>query len=156
MHRFDQLLEGLGYSPSEPIPPAAIYKPLVIVGTLAYCSGAVPVANGILQYKGKVNSEVSVEQAQQSAALCAANNLRQVYATVGTLGRVKRIVRLTGYVNSDPGFTDQHLVLNGASDLLRTVFGDAGVGARSAVGMASLPLGAATETELIVELHPGD
>ncbi len=151
---FDHRFESLGYSLGEVSPPAAIYKAAVVVGNVVYCSGAVPVSGGKLMYEGKVHSEVSIEDAKRSAALCAANNLRQVYSAVGSLGRIARVVRLTGFVNSDPGFTDQHLIINGASELLREVFGDAGVGARSAVGVASLPLGSATETELIVELRP--
>ncbi len=154
MHTFDQILEEMGYSLSESAPPAAIYKPVVITGNIAYCSGAVPVTGGKLQYKGKVGSMVSIEKAKRSAALCAANNLRQLHSALGTLGRIARVVRLTGFVNSDPDFHDQHLVINGASELLRAVFGNAGVGARSALGMVSLPLGATTETELIVELLP--
>jgi len=153
MHEFDKKLEELGYSLSEPVPPAAIYKPVVIAGNLAYCSGAVPTAQGKLQYKGKVDSEVSLADAQRSAALCAANNLRQLYSVIGSLGRIARVIRLTGFVNSDSLFTDHHLVINGASELLRKVFGKAGIGARSAIGLASLPLGSTTETELIVELH---
>ena len=154
MHNYDRKLEELGYPLGQAAPPAAIYKPVVIAGGLAYCSGAVPVTGGKLQFRGKVPSAVSLDEAQKSAALCAANNLRQVYSAVGSLGRIRRVIRLTGFVNSDPDFTEQHLVINGASRLLRAVFGDAGVGARSAVGMVSLPLGATTETELIVELHP--
>jgi len=154
MHEFDRKLEELGYSLSEPVPPAAIYKPVVIVNNLAYCSGAVPTAEGRLQFKGKVNSKVSLVDAQRSAALCVANNLRQLYSVTGGLGRIARVVRLTGFVNSDPLFTDHHLVINGASELLRKVFGENGVGARSAIGLVSLPLGSTTETELIVELHP--
>ncbi len=154
MHALDKRFEDLGYSLRESAAPAAIYKPAVIVGNLAYCSGAVPVTGGKLRFHGKVGRDISLEDARQSAALCAANNLRQVYSVVGSLRRIAQVVRLTGFVNSDPDFIDQHLVINGASELLRAVFGDAGVGARSAVGMASLPLGAATETELIVALHP--
>ncbi len=154
MHEFDQRLEDLGYSLSEQVAPAAIYKPAVLVGSLVYCSGAVPVAGGMLCYRGKVSSEVALAQAKEAAALCAANNLRQIYAVAGSLGRIRRIIRLSGFVNSDPAFTDQHLVINGASELLRLVFGDRGVGARSALGTASLPLGSATETELIAELYP--
>ena len=154
MENPDQQLEDLGYSLAETAPPAAIYKPVIVVGNMAFCSGAVPTSSGKLKYSGRVASQVSLENAKKSAALCAANNLRQLYGALGTLGRIRRVVKLTGFVNSDPDFTEQHLVINGASELLRSVFGDAGVGARSAVGMVSLPLGATTETELIVELHP--
>ncbi len=151
MSEREQKLEALGYSLDQAPAPGAIYKPVVVSGTTVYVSGAVPTDGGALN-KGKVPSEVSLEEAQQAAALCAANNLRMVRQAVGSLDRIARVIRLTGYVNSDPDFTDQHLVINGASQLLREVFGEVGVGARSAVGMAQLPLGSTTETELILEL----
>ena len=146
-------LEALGY-PLDDIPgPGAIYEPVTVTGRIAYVSGAVPMAGGVLKFKGKVPDDVSLDEAKRAAALCAANNLRMAYQALGSLQLVKRILRLTGYVNSSPAFTDQHLVINGASELLRQVLGDAGVGARSAVGMVQLPLGSTVETELILELH---
>ena len=152
MSEREQKLEALGYSLDQTSPPAAIYKPVVVSGNIVYVSGAVPTDHGTLKYGGKVPSEVSLEDAQQAAALCAANSLRMVRQAVGSLDRIARVIRLTGYVNSDLDFTDQHLVINGASQLLRDVFGEIGVGARSAVGMAQLPLGSTTEVELILEL----
>ena len=145
-------LEALGY-PIHDVPGAgAIYKPVVVHGKTVYVSGAVPIAEGKLFSKGKVPSEVSLEDAQQAAALCAANNLRFVIKHLGSLDGIERVIRVTGYVNSDPGFTDQHLVINGASQLLADVFGDEGIGARSALGMAQLPLGSSTEVEMILAL----
>ena len=153
MDERDRKLEALGY-PLDDVPaPGAIYRPVVVHGSTVYVSGAVPVAGGRLAWKGKVPSEVGLEQAKRAAALCAANNLRMVIQALGSLDRIERVVRLTGYVNSDPDFTDQHLVINGASQLLADVFGEEGIGARSAVGMAQLPLGAATEVELILALR---
>ncbi len=152
----EQKLEALGYSLDQAPSPGAIYKPVVVSGTTVYVSGAVPVEDGTLMYKGKVPSEVSLEKAKKSAALCVVNNLRMVRQALGSLDRIARVIRLTGYVNTDPDFTDQHLVINGASELLREVFGEVGVGARSAVGMAQLPLGSATEVELILELEKDD
>ena len=105
-----------------------------------------------MQFKGKVPTDVSLEQAQRAARLCAANNLRMVRQALGSLKPVARVVRLSGYVNTASHFTDQHLVINGASELLRAVLGEAGVGARTAVGMAQLPLDSAVETDLILEL----
>lgn len=149
----DDKLEAMGY-PLDDVPGAgAIYRPVVVTGRTVYVSGAVPIAGGQLASKGKVPSQVTLEDAKRAAALCAANNLRVVRAHLGSLGKIERVVRVTGYVNSDPDFTDQHLVINGASELLRDVFGEAGVGARSAVGMAQLPLGSSTETEMILELR---
>jgi enamine deaminase RidA (YjgF/YER057c/UK114 family) len=102
--------------------------------------------------KGKVPSQVSVADATKAAALCAANILRAVRREVGSLDRVSHVVRLTGYVNSDPDFTEQHIVMHGASNLVREVFGDAGRHARSALGMAQLPLGSSVEVEMILHL----
>lgn len=146
-------LAALGY-PLYDIPaPGAIYKPVTVSGRIAYVSGAVPIAGGVLKFAGKVPTDVSVEHAKEAAALCAANNLRMALQHLGSLDKISRVLRLTGYVNATPTFEDAHLVINGASELLRHVFGDAGIGARSAVGMAQLPLGSSVETELILEVR---
>ena len=150
----DEKLESLGY-PLDRVPkPGAIYKPVVIDGTTVYVSGCVPFdGHGNLVSKGKVPSQVSLTEAQKAAALCAANVLRLVRQEIGYLERVERMLRVTGYVNSDPDFTDQHLVINGASQLFVDVFGpDLGLHARSAVGMAQLPLGSSVEVEAILRL----
>jgi enamine deaminase RidA (YjgF/YER057c/UK114 family) len=99
-----------------------------------------------------VPSEVDVPNATRAAALCAANVLRAVQKAIGSLEHIQRVVRITGYVNSDAEFTNQHLVINGASQLVRDVFGDAGRHARTALGMAQLPLGASVEVEMILQL----
>lgn len=152
MQSIAEKLTALGFPIGDPPAPGAIYKPVVVVGRIAYVSGAVPNDGEQLVYRGKVPSEVSLEDAKKAAALCAANNLRMAHHEVGSLEAVKRVIRVTGYVNSDPDFVEQHLVINGASELLLDVFGDEGVGARSALGMAQLPLGSAVETEMILEL----
>jgi enamine deaminase RidA (YjgF/YER057c/UK114 family) len=149
----DEKLESLGYSLEKTLSRGAIYKPVVIDGTTAYVSGCVPFdGDRNLAYKGKVPSIVPLEEAKKAAALCAANILRLIRQEVGSLERVERILKLTGFVNSDPDFTEHHLVINGASQLLVDVFGDNGWHARSAVGMAALPLGASVEVEAIVKL----
>jgi enamine deaminase RidA (YjgF/YER057c/UK114 family) len=149
----DQKLESLGY-PLDRLPlPGAIYKPVVVDGTTVYVSGCLPMNGGReLTSKGKVPSQVTLEDARRAAALCAANILRLVRKEVGSLDRVERVLRLTGYVNTDADFTDHHLVVNGASQLMVDVFGDAGMHARSAVGMAQLPLGTSVEIEAILKL----
>ena len=148
----EKKLEELGY-PIDDIPgKGAIYKPVSIHGQTVYVSGAVPISGGRLVSKGKVPSEVTLADAQTAAALCAANNLRYVIQELGSLDRIERVIRVTGYVNSDLDFTKQHLVINGASQLLLDVFGDEGVGARSAIGVAQLPLGSSTEVEMILAL----
>jgi enamine deaminase RidA (YjgF/YER057c/UK114 family) len=152
MH-YDSKLESLGYPLDRRLSPGAIYKPVVIDGTTVYVSGCVPFdGDRNLVSKGKVRSQVSVEEAQRAAALCAANVLRLIRQEIGSLEKIERVLRVTGYVNSDPDFTDQHLVINGASQLLVDVFGEAGMHARSAVGMAQLPLGASVEVEAILKL----
>ena len=149
----DQKLESLGY-PLDRVPaPGALYQPVVIDGTTVYVSGCVPMdGERNLASKGKVPSQVSMEEAKKAAALCAANVLRLVRREVGSLDRVERVLRVTGYVNTDPTFTDQHLVINGASQLFVEVFGQAGMHARTAVGMAQLPLGSSVEVEAILKL----
>ena len=151
----DEKLESLGY-PLDRVPsPGATYRPVVIDGTTAYVSGCVPLdGDRNLVSKGKVPSQVSLEAAKKAAALCAANVLRLLRKELGSLDRVERVLKLTGFVNSDADFTDQHLVVNGASQLLIDVLGEAGWHARSAVGMAQLPLGSSVEIEAIVKLKP--
>ena len=150
----DEKLASLGYPLDRTLMPGAIYQSVVIDGTTAYVSGCLPFdGEGNLTSTGKVISQVSVEEARKAAALCAANILRQVRKEVGTLDKVERILRLTGYVNSDPDFTDQHLVINGASQLMVDVFGPPGIHARSAIGMVSLPRGTSVEVEAIVKLR---
>ncbi len=152
MKEREQKLEELRYPLERIASPAALYEPIVVDGTTVYASGAIPVDNGQLISKGKVPSQVSLENAQKAAALCAANILRIVCSKLGSLDKIERVLRLTGYVNSDSDFTDQHHVVNGASQLLIDVFGDAGRHGRSAVGVAQLPLGSSVEIELILKL----
>lgn len=150
----DRKLESLGYPLDRTTPEGTLVEALVVEGQTIYASGQVPFDGDRLISKGKVPSQVSAEEAQRAAALCAANVLRAVRKHLGTLDRVERILRITGYVNADADFTDEHLVINGASQLVREVFGDAGKHARTALGMAQLPLGASTEVEMILKLKP--
>ena len=151
----ERKLEQLGYPLDRKLSAGAIYKPVVVDGTTVYVSGCVPFdGDGNLVSKGKVPSQVSLEEAKKAAALCAANVLRLVRQELGSLDRVERMLRVTGYVNSDADFTNQHLVINGASQLFVDVFGEQGWHARSAVGMAQLPLGASVEVEAILKKRP--
>ena len=155
MNTRDQRMQARGFSPECRLKPGAIYRPVVLDGTTAYVAGCVPFdENQQLTSKGKVISQVSLKEAQQAAALCAANILRLLRQELGSLDRIDRVLKVVGFVNSDPDFTDQHLVINGASQLLVDVLSDAGWHARSAVGMASLPLGASVEVEAIVRIKP--
>jgi len=146
-------LIALGY-PLERMPkPAASYRPLVFDGTTAYLSGAIPFDGGQnLVSSGSVPSRVSLAEAQAAAALCAANLLRVLYAELGSLERIEQVLKLGGYVNSDPGFSEQHLVINAASQVLIDVLGPAGVHARSAIGTQGLPLDASVEVDMIVRV----
>jgi len=131
--------------------PAGTYVPAVISGNQVFTAGQLPFVDGVLPFTGKVGAAVSAEDAHESARTSALNALSAVAEVLGSLDRVTRIVKVVGFVASDPGFTAQPGVLNGASDLLGSIFGDAGVHARSAVGVAVLPLDAPVEVELIVE-----
>ncbi|WP_219812652.1 RidA family protein [Rathayibacter sp. AY1E4] len=130
--------------------PAGAYVPAVVHGGLVYTAGQIPFVDGSLPLVGKVGAEVSPEQAKELARTCALNALAAVADAIGSLDRVTRIVTLTGFVASASGFTGQPGVINGASELLGDVFGEPGRHARSAVGVAELPLGAPVEVELIV------
>jgi enamine deaminase RidA (YjgF/YER057c/UK114 family) len=151
----DTILERRGYPLDRTSPEGKVIEPVVVDGHTIYASGQVPFDGDELAYKGKVPSQVSVADATAAAALCAANVLRAVRKAVGSLDEVDRVVRITGYVNSDSDFTDQHLVINGASQLVREVFGDAGQHARTALGLAQLPLGAAVEVDMILRRKDG-
>lgn len=131
--------------------PLAAYVPAVRTGSLVFTSGQLPFVSGALAATGKVGADVSPEEAKQHARTCALNALAAVHDLVG-LDSVARVVRVVGYVASAEGFTGQPAVVNGASELLGEIFGDAGKHARSAVGVAELPLGAPVEVELTVEL----
>jgi enamine deaminase RidA (YjgF/YER057c/UK114 family) len=132
--------------------PVAAYVPAVRSGSLVFTSGQLPMVDGSLAATGKVGGEVSADDAKQLAATCALNALAAVKALIGDLDQVRRVVKVVGFVASVPGFTGQPGVVNGASELLGEVFGEAGVHARSAVGVAVLPLDAPVEVELIVEI----
>jgi len=135
--------------------PLAAYIPAVRSGDHVYTSGQLPMVDGSLAATGKVGAEVSAEQAKDLARTCALNALAAIKAEVGELANVRRVVKVVGFVASAPDFTGQPGVVNGASELLGEVFGDAGVHARSAVGVTVLPLDAPVEVELVVEIAPG-
>lgn len=147
----EQKLAELGLTLPKVATPAGAYVPAVISGNLVFTAGQIPLVDGTLMATGKVGQEISPEFAKEIAQRCALNALAAVKSVLGDLSRVKRVVKVVGFVASTPDFTGQPGVLNGASELLGQVFGDAGLHARSAVGVASLPLDAPVEVELIVE-----
>ena len=145
-------LKSLGVRLPSPPPAVANYVGAVRHDRLVFVSGHGPYEDGAYKYIGKVDSQVSVDDAYQAARITILNVLASLKAEIGSLDRVSRIVKLLGMVNSDPGFTDQPKVINGASDILVNLFGDRGRHARSAVGLAALPMGMSVEIEMIVEV----
>ncbi len=135
--------------------PLAAYVPAVRTGSYVYTAGQLPLAEGKLLATGKVGAEISAGEAAGLARICALNGLAAVASVAGGLAAIRRIVKVTGFVASSPGFTGQPQVLNGASELLLEVLGEAGRHARSAVGVAELPLDAPVEVELIAEVGDG-
>ena len=148
----EERLAELGLTVPEVVPPVAAYVPAVRSGNQVFTAGQLPMRSGELVATGKVGSEVTEEEAHACAQQCALNVIAAVKAEIGDLSLVKRVVKVVVFVASAPGFSGQPKVANGASDLFGTVFGDAGVHARSAVGVAVLPLDAPVEVEAIVEL----
>lgn len=148
----EERLAELGLSIPAVAKPVAAYVPAVRTGSYVYTSGQLPMVAGQLAGTGKVGAEVTPERAKELAQICALNALAAVKAEVGDLSMVTRVVKVVGFVASAPDFTGQPGVVNGASELLGTVFGDAGVHARSAVGVAVLPLDAPVEVEVVVEV----
>jgi enamine deaminase RidA (YjgF/YER057c/UK114 family) len=149
--RIEANLKDLGITLPRAAAPAANYVPWVISGNLLFVAGQLPMEAGQIAVTGTLGAGVTLEVGQRAARLCAVNIIAQAKAALGDLDRVKRIVRLGGFVASANGFTDQSKVVNGASDLMVAVFGDAGRHARAAVGVNVLPLGAAVEIDAIIE-----
>lgn len=148
----EERIAELGLSIPNVVPPAAAYVPTARTGNLVYTAGQLPMVDGKLPATGKVGAEVTPEQAKELAGIAAMNAIAAVKAEVGELSRVTRVVKVVGFVSSAPDFTGQAQVINGASELLGQVFGEAGAHARSAVGMAVLPLDTPVEVEMIVEV----
>ncbi|MFC5723550.1 RidA family protein [Streptomyces gamaensis] len=153
MSAVEDRLAARGLALPEVVPPLAVYQPAVRSGAYVYTAGQLPMVKGSVPATGKVGAEVSPEQAKELAEVCALNALAAVKSVVGDLDRIVRVVKVVGFVASAPDFTGQPGVLNGASELLGDVLGDKGVHARSAVGVAVLPLDAPVEVEMIVEVR---
>lgn len=149
MSTVEERLAELGLEVPEVAKPVAVYVPAVVSGDHVFTSGQLPMKNGELMVTGKVGGEVSVEEAVACAQQCALNAIAAVRSVVGDLGRVVQIVKVVAFVASTPDFTGQPQIANGASELLGAAFGDAGVHARSAVGVPVLPLDAPVEVEIV-------
>ena len=146
-------LADLGVEIPQAAAPVANYVGFVQTGSLVFISGQVPIKDGKFHYQGKLGENMTVEEAQAAARLCAINVIAQARAACGgDLDRVKRVVKLTGFVNSTGDFTDQPKVVNGASDFMVEVFGDKGRHSRAAVSAAGLPAGVAVEVEAVIEI----
>ena len=152
MNTPEDRIEELGLTLPDVVPPVAAYVPAVRSGQHVFTAGQLPMREGALMSTGKVGAEVSEAEATAAAQQCALNALAAVRSVVGELSAVKRVVKVVVFVASTPDFTAQPKVANGASELLGEVFGEAGVHARSAVGVAVLPLDAPVEVELVVEV----
>lgn len=152
MGTVESRLAAVGITLPTPAAPLAAYVPATRTGSLVFTSGQLPIIDGTLAATGKVGAEVNAEEATELAKVCAVNALAAVRALIGDLDAVTRVVKVVGFVASDPSFDQQPAVMNGASELLIEAFGDAGVHARSAVGVAVLPRNAPVEVEIIVEV----
>jgi enamine deaminase RidA (YjgF/YER057c/UK114 family) len=145
----EEKLASLDISLPIPPEPAGSYLPVVISGNLAYVAGQIPMEGKDVKFRGKVSS---IEIGQKAARLCTINALAQLKSSLGSLDKVKRVIKVTGFVNCEPSFADHAKVINGASDLLLNIFGEKGRHSRAAVGVSSLPLNSTVELEFIVEV----
>ena len=148
----DDRLKALGIVLPIPPAPAANYVPTVTTGKIVFVSGQIPSTPEGVRFVGKLGREFSIEEGRAAARICAINILANLQAGIGDLGKVARIVKVVGFVNAVPDFTEPHKVVNGASDLLTEVLGERGKHARSAIGVGTLPLGVCVEVEAIAEL----
>ena len=146
-------LAALGLELPEVATPAGAYVPAVISGNLVFTAGQIPLVDGKLMAEGRLGAEITAEQGKEIAQRCALNAIAAVKSVLGDLERVRKVVKVVGFVASTPEFTAQPGVVNGASELLQAAFGDVGIHARSAVGVAVLPLNSPVEVELIVEFE---
>ena len=153
MSNVEEKLRQMGLELPEVAAPVAAYVPTVRTGNLVFVSGQVPRVKGEIQYRGHLGSDLSVEDGRAAARLCALNALAAVKKEIGDLDKVRRVVKVTGYVASAAGFTDQPKVVDGASLFLGELLGEKGKHARAAVGVNELPLGVAVELEMIVEVE---
>ncbi len=148
----EKRLKSLGIVLPDTPKPVAAYIPALQVEKLVFTSGQIPVVKGELKYTGKLGSEVTLEQGFEAAQICIINGLSALRDVIGSLDEIEQIVKVVGYVASSSGFNDQPAVVNGASELLQDIFGEKGIHARSAVGVAELPLNVPVEIELIVKI----
>ena len=148
----EEKIKKLGFEIPETPQPLAAYTPALQVGDMVYTSGQVPIEKGELKYAGKIGFDLTVQEGQKAAEICALNGLSAIKGVIKDLDKIEKIIKVTVFVNSADGFTDQPKVANGASELLGNIFGDAGRHVRSAVGVNELPIDSAVEIEMIVKV----
>jgi enamine deaminase RidA (YjgF/YER057c/UK114 family) len=153
MKKIESIIDDLGLKIPDTPKPVAAYIPAKQTGKIVFTAGQLPMVNGELISKGLLGKDVEIDEANKAARICTLNALAAIKGVIGDLNRIKQIVRVVGYVASVPTFTQQPAVVNGASELLLEIFGENGKHARSAVGMAVLPLNASVEIELTVEVE---
>ena len=147
----DEKLKELSIVIPTPPSPAGSYIPVVTTGNLAFVSGQIPMKDGRVVFEGKVPDEQSLESAREAAKICIINSLAQLKVNLGSLDKITKFVRISGFVNSNPNFIEQPRVINAASDLLVEIFGDIAKHSRIAVGVTSLPLNSTVEIDMVVE-----
>jgi enamine deaminase RidA (YjgF/YER057c/UK114 family) len=148
----EERLKELGIEIPIPPSPAGSYIPVVTAGNLAFVSGQIPMKEGKVKFEGKVPEKQSLDSARDAAKICIINGLAQLKANLGSLDKITKFVRISGFVNSSQDFTEQPKVINAASDLLVEIFGNMAKHSRIAVGVASLPLNSTVEIDMIVEI----
>lgn len=156
MNNIDQRLQELGIQLPEATAPLFHYVPVMLHQGVAYISGQVPRLNGEVPYPGKVGTEVTIEQARELAEICVLKGLSCLKATIGDLDKVAQVLKVTGYVQSAPGFSEQSKILDAVSELLEKIFGEKGRHARTAVGVAELPSNTPIEVDFIIAVKQGD
>jgi len=149
----EERLVELGITLPVPPKPAGSYIPVIKTGNLLFVSGQIPMKEGKVVFQGKVPTDISMEDAQKASKLCIINALAQLKAEIGTLDKISKIVKVSGFVNSSQDFVEQPKIINAASDLLFEIFGDKGKHSRVAVSVASLPLNSTVEIDLIAEVN---
>lgn len=151
---YEERAKSMGITIPKAATPVGAYLLAVQSGTLIFTAGQGPVKDGVPAYKGKIGRDLTVEDGYEAAKLATLNCLAAAKSVLGTLDRVERVVKVNGYVNSAPGFTDQPKVMNGASDVLAQIFGENGRHARTSVGVNELPMNIAVEVELVLACKP--
>jgi enamine deaminase RidA (YjgF/YER057c/UK114 family) len=148
----EERIKELGYQLPETPKPVAAYVPALLVNNLVFTAGQIPLVNGEVKFKGKLDKDIMIDEGRKAAETCALNCLAAVKGVIGDLDKIEQIIKLTVFVNSTESFTNQPQVANGASELIEKIFGEKGKHVRSAVGVNELPLDAAVEIEMIVKI----